>query len=468
MNRSCSTEQNDSIAVEGMANALVRSITRCFASTTTTANAYYDVIIVGGGMVGNAMACSIGLSECLKSKKVLVLDSAEINAPAKNSPRGNRVSAVSPPAVSLFKRLGIWNDLVDLRVKRIDRLEVLDSCSHSSIRFVQSDPANEIAYIVENNAIVGLLTERIKSSCPNIAVRTRAKVAQCSVPSGLDSFATVVLDDGTTLQTSLIIGADGARSRVRNALNFQYTTWEYGQKAVVANLRVQALENNSVAWQRFTPTGPVALLPLSEDMSSVTWSTSAEHADELLSMPPQQFVDLLNEYLTTDIHQNSITNQFLSLTGRALRTVFSVQEKPKPILPTVISVFEGTRAAFPLGFGYSHTYVAPRIALIGDAAHRTHPLAGQGVNLGWSDVKILLQCLEQCVLDGGDLGSLTYLADYDTQGQRRNVPVQVACDWLNRLYLTSSTPFILIRSFGLNAVDRLTPLKDFIVHRTST
>ncbi|VDN17223.1 unnamed protein product [Gongylonema pulchrum] len=187
-------------------------------------------------------------------------------------------------------------------------------------------------------------------------------------------------------------------------------------------------------------------------MSSVTWSTSAEHADELLSLPAQQFVDMLNEFLTTDIHQNSITNQFLSFTGRALREIFSVTEKRQVILPTVLSVFENTRAAFPLGFGHTHSYVATRAALIGDAAHRTHPLAGQGVNLGWNDVVILLQCLEQCVTDGGDLGSLTYLADYDTQGQRRNVPVQVACDWLNRLYLTSSTPLILTRSFGLNLI----------------
>ncbi|CAG9532254.1 unnamed protein product [Cercopithifilaria johnstoni] len=217
--------------------------------------------------------------------------------------------------------------------------------------------------------------------------------------------------------------------------------------------------NNCVAWERFTPSGPVALLPLTENMSSVTWSTSTEHAKELLSLPPEEFVDELNEFLTTDIHQNSITNQFLSLTEQLLKRVFSVSEKPELAFPTVISLYEGTRAGFPLAFGHSYSYVKPRAALIGDAAHRTHPLAGQGVNLGWSDVKILLCCLEQCVIDGGDLGSLTYLSDYDTQAQRRNVPVQVVCDWLNRLYSTHNTPLILIRSFGLNMVDRFTPLK---------
>uniref|UniRef100_A0A0R3RRH4 FAD_binding_3 domain-containing protein n=1 Tax=Elaeophora elaphi TaxID=1147741 RepID=A0A0R3RRH4_9BILA len=426
-------------------------LTRCsYSSTATAVSSFYDVIIIGGGMVGNAMACALGLSERFKSKKILVLDSAEIKAPTKNSPYGNRVTAVSPPSVLLFQKLGIWNDLVDLRVKRVDRLQVMDSCSHSSVIFAQPDPINEIAYMIENNAIIGFLSNRIKAGCPNVTVKTKSKVIDCRSPSSLDKFATVALDDGTKLQTSLIIGADGARSMVRHMLKFRKN---------VCKVTIFSVENNCVAWQRFTPSGPVAILPLTENMSSVTWSTSTKHAEELLALSPEEFVDELNEFLTTDIHQDSITNQFLSLTGQALRRVFSVNEKPRLEFPTIISLYEGTRAGFPLAFGHTYSYIIPRVALIGDAAHRTHPLAGQGVNLGWSDVKILLNCLEQCVIDGGDLGSVTYLSDYDTQAQRQNVPVQVACDWLNRLYLASSTPLIIIRSFGLNMVDRFTPLK---------
>ncbi|EJD75232.1 hypothetical protein LOAG_17582 [Loa loa] len=218
----------------------IYSLTRCSSTLTTTINSFYDIIIIGGGMVGNAMACSLGLNKRFKSKKILVLDSAEIKAPIKNSPYGNRVTAVSPPSVLLFQKLGIWNDLVDLRVKRVDRLQVLDSCSHSSIRFAQPDPTNEVAYMIENHAIIGFLSNRIKSNCPNVTVRTKAKVVDCRTPSSLDEFATVILNDGTKLQTSLIIGADGARSVVRDMLNFKYTSWGYGQSAVVANLQVQA------------------------------------------------------------------------------------------------------------------------------------------------------------------------------------------------------------------------------------
>ncbi|CAG9532255.1 unnamed protein product [Cercopithifilaria johnstoni] len=217
-------------------------LTRCsYSSTATTIGSFYDIIIIGGGMVGNAMACSLGLNERFKSKKILVLDSAEIKSPTKNSPYGNRVTAVSPASILLFQKLGIWNDLVNLRVKRVDMLQVMDSCSHSSIKFAQPDATNEVAYMIENNAIIGFLANRIKASCPNITVKRKAKVVDCSSPSGLDEFATVVLDDGTKLQTSLVIGADGARSTVRDMLKFRYTSWGYGQSAVVANLRVQAV-----------------------------------------------------------------------------------------------------------------------------------------------------------------------------------------------------------------------------------
>uniref|UniRef100_A0A0M3II51 DAO domain-containing protein n=1 Tax=Ascaris lumbricoides TaxID=6252 RepID=A0A0M3II51_ASCLU len=191
---------------------------------SSNANLFYDVVIVGGGMVGNAMACSMGLSKKLSSKKILLLESGDLKPLTKTpiysnrvsaiSPPSvtffkslskklsskkilllesgdlkpltktpiysNRVSAISPPSVTFFKKLGIWEKLEKYRVKRVDRLEVIDSCSRSTIRFEQPNPSNEIAYIVENNAIIAFLIDRIREQCNNVEIKTNTKVDNCT------------------------------------------------------------------------------------------------------------------------------------------------------------------------------------------------------------------------------------------------------------------------------------------------
>lgn len=436
-------------------------------STSTTSSSFYDAVIVGGGMVGNGMACAMGQSKVLSHSKVLLLESEDPKPLVKTELFSNRTSAVSPSSVAFFKKIGVWNQLVSYRVKKVDRLEVIDSCSQSTINFEQPNPADEIAYIIENDAIVACLLDRVRDGCPNVTVKTKAKVVDCRIPDSLSDLASLKLNDGTEIRTSLVIGADGAKSVVRNSLGVDYTGWEYGQKGVVAVVQVQASNDNSVAWQRFTPYGPIALLPLSDKFSNLIWTTNDRHAAELLTLTQEQFVDQLNHYLTTDDNQNSLTNALLCCADKALSTVFRTRETKVPIPPVVVALQSDNRAAFPLGFGHAHSYVAARVALIGDAAHRIHPLGGQGVNLGWADVTTLTKCLEKAVSDGADLGAVTYLSEYDTKGQRRNVPVQIVCDWLNRIYRTNAAPLVLVRSLGLFAVNKITPLKNFIVSQTS-
>uniref|UniRef100_A0A1I7XLY6 FAD_binding_3 domain-containing protein n=1 Tax=Heterorhabditis bacteriophora TaxID=37862 RepID=A0A1I7XLY6_HETBA len=222
----------------------------------------------------------------------------------------------------------------------------------------------------------------------------------------------------------LHIGADGVRSQVRDAMNIDYTGWNYEQSGVVATIVVETPSNN-IAWQRFSPLGPIALLPLSQNLCSLVWSTSSDHAKELLALSPEHFIDKLNHALV------------------------------------------------------SYFYVATRCALVGDSAHRVHPLAGQGVNLGWNDVILLTQLLERANRDGADIvrvasihnrtsGSLTYLKDYDSVAQRHNVPILVSIDWLNRLYRTDSTPIVLLRSIGLSIVNATKPLKNILISRLSS
>ncbi|CAI4227252.1 unnamed protein product [Auanema sp. JU1783] len=430
-------------------------------------SSYYDAVIVGGGMVGNALACALGSSPSLAKRKVLVLEGGQPKGLARKAPStySNRVSAVSPASIDLFKSFDIWKQLENYGVKKVSRLHVLDSCSTAEVSFDQPERNKEIAYIIENDAIVGALFEKLQT-LSSVEVRTGASVKNCRLPNEKDSheLATVELADGKTIETSLIIGADGFKSRVREAMNVEYSGWSYEQAGLVATLNLEGA-GNDIAWQRFSKLGPIALLPLSDTVSSLVWTTTPEEAKRLIALSPDSFIDELNHALFTEEDQNAVVNQTLFLLSRACPSSW---ENSRGVPPQIISLQSDTRAAFPLGFGHAKSYVTTRAALVGDAAHRVHPLAGQGVNLGWSDVTILAKILERAHNEGADWGLLNYLSEYDTIAQRHNVPVMVSIDWLNRLYRTDSTPLVMLRSLGLAGFNKLTPLKDLLVKQLST
>uniref|UniRef100_A0A915E4B6 FAD-binding domain-containing protein n=1 Tax=Ditylenchus dipsaci TaxID=166011 RepID=A0A915E4B6_9BILA len=309
-------------------------------------------------------------------------------------------------------------------------------CSQSKIHFESINSRSPLAYIVENDAMASLLSGRITETCPNVTVRDCAKVVSCRVPSDLSENAQITLSDGSVIESSLLIGADGAKSSVRQAMGVNYASQDYDQMAIVGTLKVSHAKDSlkQIAWQRFTPTGPIALLPLTDELSSL-------------------FVDELNNHMKSDVQQDSMTNKALFLMNKLCAFL------PRASSGQMLTL------KFPMCFGYVDDYVASRAALIGDAAHKVHPLAGQGVNLGWHDVQCLVEALETAVNEGADLGSLTYLRDYDTKSQRHNVPVMRAIDGLNRLYRTDFGPYVFLRSVGVHALDKLLPIKDLIMHR---
>uniref|UniRef100_A0A0N5AU94 FAD_binding_3 domain-containing protein n=1 Tax=Syphacia muris TaxID=451379 RepID=A0A0N5AU94_9BILA len=428
---------------------------------------FYDGVIVGGGMVGNAMACSLGAAKPLVKSPLF----------------SNRTSAVTPASIKFFKmeekfcdaitkpfnlEIGVWEKFLDYRAKRVDRYEVIDSSSHSTLNFSYPDAVKEVSYIIENNVIVSHLLTHVMEKCRNVTVKTNANVVQCKsvdtncfviIPDSLLEDVLLVMDDGTEIETSLVIGADGGNSVVRKAFSPSYTSWKYNQKGVVAVVELDCDGPNNVAWQRFSRHGPIALLPLSSRHSNLIWTTSDSHAKELLSSTPNEFVDLLNHALHTEEYQDATTNKTLELMDRALNVMFNIENTRIPSPPQIVRIQPDSRAAFPLVFGHSHTYVSARAALIGDAAHRIHPLGGLGANLGWSDVRKLTASMEKCVMDGGDLGATTYLSQYDTDSQRHNVPQQIACDWINRLYRTNNPAAIFFRSIGLSSTNHMQCIK---------
>ncbi|CAG9134035.1 unnamed protein product [Plutella xylostella] len=326
------------------------------------------------------------------------------------------------------------------------------------------------------------------------------------------------------------IGADGANSAVRQAMGVQNLAWSYDQMGVVATLELSEETNNITAWQRFLPSGPVALLPLNPSMSSLVWSTSVEHAKQLLAMPEERFVDALNDALWKQYPRSTPVDAAMSWLGDTLRQLGAsggaARQLPPSVrraqrraafplafghstryvargtaligllitvaytgwnfiseLPEEVVVVAGDtlrrlgasggaarqlppsvrraqrRAAFPLAFGHSTRYVATGTALIGDAAHRVHPLAGQGVNLGFGDVKHLTEFLGDALYQGLDVAHHSWLEKYESVRQKHNIPTQLAIEAIHRLYSVDLPPFVLVRSLGLTLTNALKPVK---------
>ncbi|PNF22636.1 Ubiquinone biosynthesis monooxygenase COQ6, mitochondrial [Cryptotermes secundus] len=247
-------------------------------------------------------------------------------------------------------------------------------------------------------------------------------------------------------------------------MGVQYLSWDYNQMGVVATLNLSEPMNNVVAWQRFLPTGPVALLPLTDELSSLVWSTSIEHAKELLSISNESFVDALNDALWKKCPRDKIIDVATQRLDNLLESVFETSNAVRQLHPSISGVVEGSRAAFPLGFGHATCYVGKGVALVGDAAHRVHPLAGQGVNLGFGDVKCLSELLCEAVFNGSSLGNMSHLMKYETLRQRHNLPTMLATEGLQKLYGTTLTPVVVLRSLGLQLTHVLSPVKKMIMN----
>ncbi|KAL8580732.1 hypothetical protein ACOMHN_018404 [Nucella lapillus] len=425
-------------------------------------------------MVGASMACALAYNESFADKKIVMLEAApdrgEFHLPERYS---NRTCALSPATVSLLSSFGAWQEIEQMRCQPVRRMQVWDACSESMIAFSQEDMSEPLAHIVENDLILGAIMRKLRSAPNPVEVRFSSSAKAFSIPHVTESeqsdkhpWVKVDLGEGA-IRTQLLIGADGAQSAVRSAAKLHTVNWGYKQTAVVATLRLAEVTENTVAWQRFLPTGPIALLPLSDEFSSLVWTTTTEQAKNLLQIPEESFVDAVNDAYWNERDKNALTEKALNAFSQFLNNIVPGGTALRQLPPTVTGVEGKSRAAFPLELMHASHYVRPRVALIGDAAHRLHPLAGHGVNLGFGDVQSLTAVLQHAVAAGSDLGSLNHLLTYETERQRHNLPVLATIDGLQRLYSTDFTPLVLARSLGLSAVNSMTGLKNLIIQRAT-
>jgi len=390
----------------------------------------FDVVVAGGGMVGAGCAALFGAYRPTSALRVAMLEPRPASLPAPDEPLELRVSALSRASQRLVERAGAWQAVVERGASPYQRMVVWDKvgtpAGEGSITFEAADLGEpDLGHIVENRTVQAALAAR--------AVAHGVTLLRTGV-SALDlgpEAATVTTTEGRRLSAALVVAADGGNSPVRRFAGIETQGWDYGQHAVVTHLR-PSRPHQETAWQRFLPTGPLALLPLSDGRVSLVWSTLPERAAELLAMSSDEFAE-------------AVTEASAGALGR--------------LVP------DAARASFPLRLLHAVDYTRSRLALVGDAAHGVHPLAGQGVNLGFMDCAALVQCLGVGLAEGTEPGDLAVLRRYERWRKAENLPAMILMDWLKRLFSNDDPSLSWFRSRGLGLVDRAAPVKRTLIER---
>jgi 2-octaprenylphenol hydroxylase len=387
----------------------------------------FDVVIVGGGMVGAALAACLATRQQTRALKVAILEPAPVAPRASSEALDLRVSALSRASVTLLREVAAWPAIEARGVCAYDRMLVWDAASApDSAQTLVFDAAEigeaTLGTIVENQSIVAALLTQAQRA--GVTVFRTAITGLALTPDA----AVVTLPD-RELRTRLVVAADGAHSTVATLAGFDRTPQDYPQQALIAHLASERWHGGA-ARQRFLPTGPLALLPLADGRVSLVWSTTPERAVELLGCGDEAFAD-------------AVTEASDGVLGRLTLTT--------------------ARAAWGLRHFNAKRYAATRCVLVGDAAHLVHPLAGQGVNQGFLDVLALADELSRALTHGEDIGDPGVLGRYSRARSTENALVGVTLDGLYRLFTADAAWLKSARAQGLGLVDRLGPIKRWLI-----
>ncbi|MGH8398669.1 MAG: UbiH/UbiF/VisC/COQ6 family ubiquinone biosynthesis hydroxylase [Gammaproteobacteria bacterium] len=384
----------------------------------------FDLIIVGAGAVGSALACALRNSDL----RIAVLDVHEPSRFAAGTELDLRVFALSPTSQRILGALGVWETIRTTRASPYTDMRVWDATGSGRIHFDCADVGEPaLGYIVENRLILHSLWKQLETTKQITAIFPAQPDA---VQFDADA-VTLTLQDGQRLHARLLVAADGAGSATRKLAGIETIGDFYAQQAIVAHVRTEN-PHHDTAWQRFLPTGPIALLPLQDGRVSVVWSLDAARAEEIHALDDAGFCA-------------------------------AVTQASEAVLGNVTSTTP--RAAFPLQRLHAREYVRSRFALIGDAAHAMHPLAGQGVNMGLLDMATLAEVIMAAQAGQRDIGDLSALRRYQRARKGDNLAMIIALDSLKRLFSNEIAPLQLLRNTGLRAVDRFTPLKSAFMRR---
>lgn len=400
----------------------------------------YDVLIVGGGIAGLAFACLLRklMHGGRSPVRIGVVESQAPRPLPADADAGLRVFAIAPAAREILMACGAWQSLPPGRAAPYERMRVWQSQSTAhgpgSIGFDAADSGlPELGHIVEHDWLrQGLWTALSAGAEGPVALLTGVDPASLAGEPGA---MLVRLAGGTEIRTRLLVGADGTESWVREQLRLATTTRDYGQLALVAHVSSER-SHECTAWQCFTPGGPVALLPLADGRSSIVWSCFEAEARELAALSDEEF-----------------GRQLTAATGGVLGEL-------RVTTP---------RVAFSLAARHTRRYTGARFALIGDAAHQIHPLAGQGINLGILDAAVLAETLAAHLRGTwlADPGDELVLRRYERARKGDNLLTMAAMEGLHRVFTSDSIALTRLATTGLGVVDRLPMVKSLLAARAT-
>ena len=390
------------------------------------------IVIAGGGIAGLTLAlalkCALG-----PSFAVIVADPA-LAGPERAD---NRAYAVAAAAQAMLQTLGIW-DAIGASAQPMTEMVISDSRSGDVVRPVfltfdgEVEPGQPFAHMVESAALIAALTEACREA--GVALRGEGVVQYVADDRG----GTATLTSGAVMAVRLLVAADGARSKLREQAGIGWVGWGYRQSGLVATIGHER-PHHGRAVEHFLPSGPFAILPLRDGgrlghRSSIVWSERAENLQALLSLDDDGMLAEIERRFGLELGEIAL---------------------------------ESPVSSHPLSFGVARRFVAPRLALLGDAAHVIHPIAGQGLNLGLKDVAALAETIVDAARLGLDPGSEDVLDGYERARRFDTVAMGAVTDGLNRLFSYDATPIRLARDLGLGIVDRLPGLKRFFIREAA-
>jgi len=387
-----------------------------------------DLLIVGAGMVGSALALALQNS----GLDILLVDNSPLSVKpfdpaAMFEPR---VSALSAASQRILQRLNVWDGIISRRASPYSDMEVWDGSGTGQVHFsAASVHAEVLGHIVENRVIQDALIERLHDC--DVGLLANARLEQMR-RSGDDWLLT--LADGRTLRSPVVVAADGANSAVRRLTGTETREWDYLHHAIVTSVRTTQ-SHRKTAWQRFTDNGPLAFLPLEregEHWCSIVWSVTPDEAERLMALQDESFC-------------------------RELERAFEGRLGP------VIAA--DPRLCVPLRQRHAKRYVAEGLALIGDAAHTIHPLAGQGVNLGFLDAAVLAEVLHHAAARAERLADERVLSRYERRRMPHNLALMAAMEGFERLFQADPLPLRWLRNTGLKLVDQSSEAKAMFVRQ---